>query len=85
MAEKPFRLRLTAEAQIACFSHYCKKSTYSHKHIVTLRDKLVRPSVFVTNLSSVVFNSVLQAFNHEDIRAHLKRCWDVMLRKCDEK
>ena len=144
MAEKPFRLHLTSEAQIARFSHYCKKSRYSHIHIdatgsivkslphqkivllyaavfkdgsdptnviplghailadhtatsisyflgtlrqgiVTLNDKVVRPSFFVVDFSPAIFNAILQAFNHEDIHAHLKRCWNVIHRKYDAK
>ena len=142
MAEKPFRLHLTSEAQVERFSRYCKKSTYSHihidatgsivknlphqkivllyaavfkdgndptnviplghailtdhtatsisyflgtlrQHIVTLNNKVVRPSFFVTDFSPAIFNAILQSFNHEDIRAHLKRCWNVIQRKYD--
>ena len=142
MAEKPFRLHLTSEAQVARFSRYCKTSTYSHihidatgsivkslphqkiallyaavfkdgndptnviplghailtdhtatsisyflgtlrQHIVTLNDKVVRPSFFVTDFSPAIFNAILQAFNHEDIHGHLKRCWKVIQRKYD--
>ena len=142
MAEKPFRLHLTSEDQVARFSRYCKTSTYSHKHIdatgsivknlphqkivllyaavfkdgndptnviplghailtdhtatsisyflgtlqqhiVTLNNKVVRPSFFVTDFSPAIFNAILQAFNYEDIRAHLKRCWNVIQRKYD--
>jgi hypothetical protein len=53
--------------------------------IVTLKDKVVRPSFFVTDFSPAIFNAILQTFNHEDIRGHLKRCWNVMLRKYDVK
>jgi hypothetical protein len=53
--------------------------------IVTLKDKVVRPSFFVTDFSPAIFNAILQTFNHEDIRGHLKRCWNVILRKYDAK
>ena len=142
MAEKPFRLHLTSEAQILRFINYCMNIAYSHihidatgsvvkslpnqkrillyaavfkdgndpsnviplahailgdhtatsisyflgtlrQHIVTLKDKVIRPSFFVTDFSPAIFNAILQAFNHEDIRGHLKRCWNVLLRKYD--
>jgi hypothetical protein len=51
--------------------------------IVTLKDQVVRPSFFVTDFSPAIFNAILQTFNHEDIRGHLKRCWNVTLRKYD--
>ena len=142
MAEKPFRLHLTSEDQVARFSRYCKTSTYSHihidatgsivknlphqkivllyaavfkdgndptnviplghailtdhtatsisyflgtlrQHIVTLNNKVVRPWFFVTDFSPAVFNAILESFNHEDIRAHLKWSWNVIQRKYD--
>jgi hypothetical protein len=55
------------------------------QHVVTLVDKVSRPSFFVTDFSPAIFNAILQTFNHEDIRGHLKRCWNVMLRKYDAK
>jgi hypothetical protein len=55
------------------------------QHIVTLKNKVIRPSFFVTDFSPAIFNAILQAFNHEDIRGHLKRCWNVILRKYDTK
>ena len=55
------------------------------QNIVTMKDKVVRPSFFVTDFSPAIFNAILLAFNHEDIRSHLKRCWNVMLRKYDAK
>ncbi|CAF2901918.1 unnamed protein product [Rotaria sp. Silwood2] len=53
--------------------------------IVTLKAKVVRPSFFVTDFSPAIFNAILHTFNHEDIRGHLKRCWNVLLRKYDAK
>ncbi len=53
------------------------------QHIVTLKDKVIRPSFFVTDFSPAIFNAILQTFNHENIRSHLKRCWNVFLRKYD--
>ena len=55
------------------------------QHVVTLVDKVIRPSYFVTDFSPAIFNAILQTFNHEDIRGHLKRCWNVLLRKYDAK
>ncbi|CAF1509386.1 unnamed protein product, partial [Adineta ricciae] len=55
------------------------------QHVVTLVDKVIRPSFFVTDFSPALFNAILQTFNHEDIRSHLKRCWNVVLRKYDAK
>jgi hypothetical protein len=55
------------------------------QYIVTLKDKIIRPSFFVTNFFPAIFNAILQIFNHEDIRGHLKRCWNVILRKYDVK
>jgi hypothetical protein len=142
MAEKPFHLHLTSEAQTLRFINYCSNNTYSHihidatgsivkslphqkrillyavvfkdgndlsnviplghailgdhtatsisyflgtlrQHIVTLKDKVIRPSFSVTDFSSAIFNTILQIFNHENIRGHLKRCWNVFLRKYD--
>ncbi|CAF4112966.1 unnamed protein product [Didymodactylos carnosus] len=144
MAEKPFRLHLTSEAQILRYISYCKNNAYSHihidatgsivkslphqkiilfyaavfkdgndptniiplghailadhtatsisyflgtlrQHIVTLKDKVIRPSFFVTDFSPAIINAILQTFNHEDIHGHLKRCWNVILRKYDAK
>jgi hypothetical protein len=55
------------------------------QHIVTLVDKVVRPSFFVADFSPAIFNAILSTFNHEDIHGHLKRCWNVLLRKYDVK
>ena len=55
------------------------------QNIVTMKDKPIRPSFFVTDFSPAIFNAILLAFNHEDIRSHLKRCWNVTLRKYDAK
>ena len=55
------------------------------QYVVTLVDKVIRPSFFVTDFSPAIFNAILQTFNHEDIRGHLKRCWNVILRKYDVK
>jgi hypothetical protein len=55
------------------------------QNVVTMKDKVVRPSFFVTDFSPAIFNAILLAFNHEDIRSHLKRCWNVILRKYDAK
>ena len=144
MAEKPFRLHLTSEAQISRFTDYCINNTYSHIHInatgsivkglphqktvllyaaifkdgndptnaiplghailadhtatsisyflgtlrqqiVSIKDKVIRPSFFVTDFSPAIFNAILQTFNHEDIHSHLKRCWNVVLRQYDTK
>ena len=38
-----------------------------------------------TMAASAIFNAILQTFNHEDIRSHLKRCWNVILLKYDAK
>ncbi|CAF3905538.1 unnamed protein product, partial [Rotaria sp. Silwood1] len=35
------------------------------QHIVTLKDKVIRPSFFVTDFSPAIFNAILQACNHE--------------------
>lgn len=53
------------------------------QHIVTLKDKVIRPSFSVTDFSPAIFKVILQTFNHEDIRGHLKRCWNVPLGKYD--
>jgi hypothetical protein len=45
--------------------------------IVTLKDKVVRPSFFVTDFSPAIFNAILQTFNHEDICSHVKRKHDA--------
>ena len=50
-----------------------------------MNDEVVRSSFFVTDVSPAIFNAILQAFNHEDIRALLKRCWTVILPKYDAK
>ncbi|CAF1459793.1 unnamed protein product [Adineta steineri] len=55
------------------------------QYTVTIVDKVIRPSFFVTDFSPAIFNAILQTFNHEDIRSHLKRCWNVLLRKYDAK
>ncbi|CAF2915869.1 unnamed protein product [Rotaria sp. Silwood2] len=55
------------------------------QHIVTIKDKVIRHSFFVTDFSPAIFNAILQAFNHEDIRGHLEQCWNVILRKYDAK
>jgi len=44
------------------------------QNIVTLKEKVVRLSFFVTDFSPGILNAILQTFNHEDIRGHLKRC-----------
>ena len=144
MAEKPFRLHLTSEAQILRFTDYCINNTYSYiqidttgsivkdlphqktvllyaaifkdrndptsaislghailadhtatsisyflgtlrQQIVSIKDKVIRPSFFVTDFSPAIFNAILQTFHHEAIHRHLKRCWNVVLRQYDTK
>jgi len=51
--------------------------------IVTTNEKLVRPCFFVIDFSAAILNAILQTFNYENVNGHLKRCWNVLLRKHD--
>ena len=50
-------------------------------HEVTeFKKKTVLPSFFVIDFSAALMNSILQAFNSENINTHLNRCWNVLNR-----
>jgi len=46
--------------------------------ISQVKCRLVLPSFFVIDFSAAIMNSILQAFNGENINTHLKRCWNVL-------
>jgi hypothetical protein len=50
-------------------------------NIALLKNKLVLPSFFVIDFSAALMNSILQAFNGENINTHLNRCWNVLCGK----
>ncbi|CAF3432704.1 unnamed protein product [Rotaria socialis] len=47
-------------------------------NISEVEGKLVLPSFFITDFSAAIMNAILQAFNGENINAHLNRCWNVL-------
>jgi hypothetical protein len=51
----------------------------SHE-ISEFKKKKVLPSFFVIDFSAALMNSILQAFNGENINTHLNRCWNVLNR-----
>ncbi len=46
--------------------------------IIKVKHKLILPSFFIIDFSAALMNSILQAFNVENINTHLKRCWNVL-------
>ncbi len=50
-------------------------------NIALLKNKLILPSFFVIDFSAAIMNSILQAFNGENINTHLNRCWNVLCGK----
>ncbi|CAF1462902.1 unnamed protein product [Adineta steineri] len=51
----------------------------SHE-ITEFKKKKVLPSFFVIDFSASLMNSILLAFNEENINTHLNRCWNVLNR-----
>ena len=51
----------------------------SHE-ITEFKSKTILPSFFVIDFSAALMNSILQAFNGENINTHLNRCWNVLNR-----
>jgi hypothetical protein len=49
--------------------------------ITQVKRKLIFPSFFVMDFSAALMNSILQAFNAENINTHLNRCWNVICGK----
>jgi hypothetical protein len=50
-------------------------------NITKVKHKLVLPSFFIIDFSAAIMNSILQAFNGENINTHLNRCWNVLCGK----
>jgi hypothetical protein len=48
--------------------------------IKEFKKKTILPSFFVIDFSAALMNSILQAFNEENINTHLNRCWNVLNR-----
>jgi len=51
--------------------------------ITEFKKKTILPSFFVIDFSASLMNSILQAFNGENINTHLNRCWNVLNRNYD--
>jgi len=48
--------------------------------IEQFKNKKILPSFFVVDFSAALINSILIAFNQENINTHLNRCWNVLNR-----
>ncbi|CAF1491231.1 unnamed protein product [Adineta steineri] len=46
--------------------------------IVEVKNKLILPSFFIIDFSAALMNSILTAFNQQNINTHLNQCWNVI-------
>ena len=78
----PLAHALLTDHTVPSIGYFLGKVAYD---IHQVKNKPILPSFFVTDFSAAMINSILQAFNVENINNHLNRCWNTVCGKYNAK